>query len=369
LEIDWAMPDWSIPSSIEEASTLPGAFYTDPTIYDLSRECVFAPSWQFVGDVELARVPGQVHPFTLLEGCLDEPLVLTRDTDDCLHLLSNVCTHRAALVVEGPGNERFLRCRYHGRRFGLDGCFQSMPEFEGVCGFPSPADDLARVPLAQWGPFLFASAAPHHPFEEWIAPIVQRLGWLPLNEFRFDRSRARDYVVQAHWALYCDNYLEGFHIPFIHADLNAAIDYGTYSTEIERYCNLQLAFSSDGGNVFDLPRESPDFGQPVSAYYYWLFPNTMLNFYPWGLSVNVVRPMGPDRTRVSFLPYVWRPEKLGAGAGGDLDRVEREDEAVVESVQRGVRSRFYDRGRFSPAREQGVHHFHQLLAECLAGPK
>jgi choline monooxygenase len=91
----------------------------------------------------------------------------------------------------------------------------------------------------------------------------------------------------------------------------------------------------------------------------------MLNFYPWGLSVNVVRPLGPDFMKVSFIPYVWREELLGRGSGADLDRVEREDEAVVELVQRGVRSRFYDRGRFSPTREKNVWHFHRLLAEFL----
>jgi choline monooxygenase len=90
-----------------------------------------------------------------------------------------------------------------------------------------------------------------------------------------------------------------------------------------------------------------------------------MNFYPWGLSINVVRPLAVDSTRISFLTYVWKPELLERGAGSGLDQVEREDEAVVEAVQRGVRSRSYDRGRYSPAREQGVHHFHRLLAEAL----
>jgi len=70
---------------------------------------------------------------------------------------------------------------------------------------------------------------------------------------------------------------------------------------------------------------------------------------------------------VSFLAYVWDPAELDRGAGSGLDRVEREDEAVVESVQRGVRSRLYERGRYSPDREQGVHHFHRMLAGALAG--
>jgi len=329
------------------------------------REQVFARSWQFIGDHDDVRVPGAVKPFTLLEGSLDEPMVLTRDTDDHLHLLSNVCTHRGMQVVEGCGNERYLRCRYHGRRFGLDGKFQHMPEFEQVCNFPTPGDNLPKVPFGSWSKLLFAGVAPETSFEETYKPIIDRLGWLPLNEFMFRPDLSRDYMVRANWALYVDNYLEGFHIPFIHAALNDKLDYTNYHSELHDRCNLQLAYGKDAEDVFDLPKDSVDFGKPISAYYYWVFPNTMLNFYPWGLSVNVVRPLGPELTKASFLCYVWDETKMGRGAGGDLDRVEREDEVVVELVQRGVRSRFYDRGRFSPTREINTWHFHRLLSEFL----
>ncbi len=91
----------------------------------------------------------------------------------------------------------------------------------------------------------------------------------------------------------------------------------------------------------------------------------MLNFYPWGLSVNIVKPVKKDLTRVSYLTYVSDEKKLGTGAGADLETVELEDQRVVESVQKGIRSRFYDRGRYSPAREQGTHHFHRLIAEFM----
>src|SRR3569832_975215 len=116
--------DMCVDASIESASTLPSRFYTDPEIYRLSIERLFASRWQFIGDNSLAKVPGAVAPFTLLEGALDEPLLLTRDLEDKLHLVSNGRTHRGIMVCEGAGNERFLRCRYHGRRFGLDGRFQ-----------------------------------------------------------------------------------------------------------------------------------------------------------------------------------------------------------------------------------------------------
>jgi len=143
------------------------------------------------------------------------------------------------------------------------------------------------------------------------------------------------------------------------------IDYGAYAVELERYSVLQVAVAKSGETAFDTPPSHRDAGKLVGAYYYWLFPTTMFNVYPWGISVNVVVPLAVDRTRVSFLPFVWDERKREQGAGGGLDRVEREDEAIVEAVQRGVRSRLYDRGRYSPTREAGVHHFHRLLAEFM----
>ena len=108
-------------------------------------------------------------------------------------------------------------------------------------------------------------------------------------------------------------------------------------------------------------------GLRLAAYYGWLFPNLMLNVYPWGLSVNVVEPVSPSHTRVHFRSYVADPSRLAEGAGGALDAVELEDEAAVLSVQRGLRSRLYRQGRYAPHHEQGVHHFHRLLAQALRG--
>ena len=87
----------------------------------------------------------------------------------------------------------------------------------------------------------------------------------------------------------------------------------------------------------------------------------MLNFYPWGLSVNIISPVSVNRTKIIYHGYVWDEEKLGKGAGGDLDKVEMEDQFVVEATQQGVSSSAYERGRYSPNRETGVHHFHRIL--------
>ncbi len=357
-----------IDPDIRRAHTLPGWVYTDPQVFERQRAGLFPRTWHWVAGTEAVRVPGMLHPFTLLPGLTDEPLLLARDRDDRLHCLSNVCTHRGMLVCEGGGVQNVLRCRYHGRRFGLDGRCLSMPEFEEVQGFPAPADDLPRVPLERWKELLFVALDPAHSFADWIQPLEARCGHLPLEHAAFDASRSRDYLVHANWALYCDNYLEGFHIPYVHAELADAVDYGAYRTERFAWANVQIGVAAGGEEAFDLPPGHPDEGLRVAAWWWWLWPSTMLNFYPWGLSINVVEPLAVDRTRVRFLAYVWDRARLGQGAGAALDRVEREDEAIVEAVQRGTASRAYDRGRYSPAREQGVHHFHGLLAGALGQP-
>ena len=354
-----------IDPNIARASTLPAAVYSDPAYYRLQKDAVFARSWQWVGDADRVKAPGHVLPFTLLEGCLDEPLVLAADESATLRCLSNVCTHRGTLVVEGEGHLRSLRCRYHGRRFAMDGSFVSMPEFDGAEHFPSPADDLPQLMLHRWGPLLFSGIDPAISFEEWIAPVEARVGWMPLDQFRRDAKSSRDYLLDANWALYCDNYLEEFHIPYVHQGLSEQLDYNSYYTETFPCGSLQMGIAKPGETVFDLPANHIDKGKNVAAFYFWLFPNLMLNFYPWGLSLNLVNPLGVARSRVSFISYMWNESLRDKGVGGDIHKVEMEDEEVVESVQRGVSSRLYNRGRFSPRREVGTHHFHQLLAQYM----
>src|SRR5262249_2723855 len=189
----------------------------------------------------------------------------------------------------------------------VDGRFLSMPEFERAERFPSAADSLPAVPFGVWGGFVFASLAPAMPLAELLGGIEPRVGWLPWGELAFDAARSRDYLVRANWALYCDNYLEGFHIPYVHAGLAGALDYSGYRTELLPPGSRQVRIAAGGEEAFEIPPSAPDAGQRIAAYYVWLFPNTMLNVYPWGVSVNVVRPLAVDRTRVSFLSYVWDP--------------------------------------------------------------
>jgi len=356
---------FNIHPEIAKAETLPASFYKDESIFEIVKEHVFLKSWQWIGDENLVRQSQSAHPFVLLDNYLTEPMLLTKDKEEHISCLTNVCTHRGNLVALNPGKTKKLTCLYHGRRFNLKGKFEHMPEFDEAKDFPRPCDDLHKFPLKKWGPFLFAGLNPTFDFQTVIDKMNERIGFLPLHEFFLNKSLSKDFLVHAHWALYCDNYLEGFHVPFVHEDLNAVLDYGSYKTEVYQYCNLQIGYTDEATEVFDLPEGHIDYGKNVAAYYYWVFPNMMFNFYPWGLSVNIVKPLDINRTKVSFISYVYDASKLEKGAGSGLDKVEQEDEDVVENVQKGVRSSFYKAGRFSPTREQGVHHFHRLIAEFI----
>lgn len=360
------MENFFVEGDISRARTISTEVYKSAAFFEMAKEKIFAGSWQFEGDTDMIKSPGSCHPFILLEKFLDEPLLITRDEKNNLHCLSNVCTHRGNLMVYEICKVTNLRCRYHGRTFHLDGQFKSMPEFKEVKDFPKPDDNLTSLPLFQWGNLLFTSLDQRYSADVFFNDMMQRISWMPLEEFHYRPDLCKDYYINANWALYCENYLEGFHIPFVHAALNAAIDFTDYSTELfYPFSSLQIGVSKTGENYFDIPVSSPDHGRKIAAFYFWVFPNMMFNFYPWGLSINTVQPQAVNRTKVSFHIYVWKEELRSTGAGDELDKVEMEDEEIVQQVQKGIRSRFYKQGRYSVTREKGTHHFHELLAHFL----
>ena len=362
-----ADPRFAIHADVARAHTIDKAFYLDEAVWAQARERIFARAWHWLGPQPAAAEPGSLVPHTLLPGLLDEPVLLARDAGGALRALSNVCTHRGKLLVEAPCKAEHIRCGYHSRRFELDGTLRFMPGFEGVRDFPTPADHLPRLALADWAGHAFTALDPALPFDTLAAEMRERLAWLPAHTWRADASRAREFVFDAHWALYVENYLEGLHIPFVHPALNQALDMANYRYELGAASVLQLALAREGETAFEPPPGHPDHGLRVAAWYWWLWPNVMVNVYPWGLSMNLVMPLSPSRTRVIFRSFVADPTLLGQGAGGALDPVEMEDEAAVLSVQQGIRSRLYQRGRYSVQHERGTHHFHRLVAAALAG--
>ena len=340
---------FEIDEDIARARTLPAAVYRDPRLLDLARERVFAPSWQLVPEADRLSAETNVVPFTLLpasstsrsswraERARQLPLERLRPSGQPRGARSGK-SERLPLRLSRP----VLRAR---RSLRLDA------RVRGGEGLPRPSNDLRRVEHGALGPLRFVSLAPALSLDALLRPLRERVGWLPFERCVLDPTRSRDYTVRASWALYVDNYLEGFHVPFVHRALARTLDYASYTTEVFDWSNLQVGVAAEGEEAFDPPAGSLDHGRRIAGYYFWLFPNTMLNLYPWGI-LGEPRPAEGAGPHGGALPRLRLGSLEAREGGGRVARPGRlEDEAVVEAVQKGVRSRLYERGRYSAKRE------------------
>jgi choline monooxygenase len=332
------------------ASTPPSRWYTDPAFLARERDRVFARTWQLVGRAEQVAEPGDY--FTAIVA--GEPLVVARGADDALRAFSNVCRHRAGPVASGEGRRKSFRCGYHGWTYALDGRLLNAPEFEGVECFSRDSTRLPEFRVETWGALVFVN------LDAGCAPLAEAFGDLPrqVDLAGMRLVERRDWSVECNWKAYVDNYLEGYHIPVVHPSLNRMLDYAEYRVETRGLYSIQ---------------HSPIRGASAGdeARYFWVFPNLMLNVYPDNFSTNLVVPVDAERTLTIFEWFAREPERpevrdgLRVGVERSVE-VQDEDVAICEAVQRGLRSRGYSSGRYSVKRENGVHHFHGLLAKYLA---
>lgn len=330
---------------IEDAWTPPSAWYFDAALYALEREAVFARSWQPVARV--AQIP-EVGDY--VAGCFaGEPWLVVR-AEDGIRAFSNVCRHKGREVVTGSGNASELVCGYHAWSYDLEGTLRSAPKMAGVRGFDRAAMSLPPLQTRVWGPWIFVS---HDPVELELDELTRRLDASGWSDLRWVASRS--WTVECNWKVYVDNYLDGgYHVPHMHPSLSAQLDMSTYGTELFDAYSIQ----SSGGDA-----ERTEGG----ALYAWIHPNFMINRYGACLDSNHVVPLGSTRCRIDydfFFARSMREDEIAASMR-QSDVTQREDIEICESVQRGLGSRHYDRGRYAPRVEQGEHHFHRLLARCF----
>ena len=354
---------FSFDPDIRRASTIPSILYIDPASFALETERVFGRTWQLVGRTDQAAEPGQY--FTAEIGV--EAIVVVRD-GAVLRGFHNICRHRAGPVAEGCGKRQTLQCRYHGWTYRLNGELLRAPEMEAACDFTAAAMHLVPIQVATWGPLVFANLDPAAPsLEHFFDDIAERSERFAVTTMRYVGRKS--WTIACNWKTYVDNYLEGYHIPVVHPTLHKELDYDEYKVELHRYYSLQHA-PIRAGRGGDRKYEATTAGE--EAQYYWVFPNLMLNIYQGQMQTNVVIPRGVDSCEVVFEWYAHEPpadvatdptwSKLMAFS----DEIQAEDIEICERVQKNLRSRSYDRGRYAPTRENGVHHFHSLLHEYLS---
>jgi choline monooxygenase len=368
---------FKIESDIVRAWTLPSTLYTDADVFAAEKEKIFARTWQVVGHASQVAQPGDYFTTELV----GEPLVFVRGSDGRLRGFYNVCRHRAGPPAEGCGSRKLFRCGYHGWTYGLDGSLISATEIEGVEGFR--AEDFALMPVRteEWFNLIFANLDREAP------PLLEVLGELPKQAEKFPFAgmklyERRTYDMKCNWKTYVDNYLEGYHLPSVHPGLNGELDYNAYTVEPhlgnvegsgrERFYGYVRQFSPiRGAQPGDAtPRRYQHASEDLTTDYFWIFPNWMLNCYPDNVSLNIVLPMEPERTLAIFEWYLPEKDHAMPAAKASVefsDQIQKEDVAICEAVQKNLRSRSYSRGRYSVKQEKGVHAFHRMYAERMAG--
>jgi choline monooxygenase len=357
------LASYNAAAALPDAYTIPAPWYTDARIARLELQNVFSRTWQSVGRAAQVEKPGQYVTATVA----NEPVVVVRGSDGKLRAFYNVCRHHAMTVMNEPcGHAQHMRCPYHGWTYNLEGELRGMTEFEGVCNFDRAQNGLVPIRVETWENFIFVNLDPH------AAPLRDFLGALvglatPLNFAGLQFVERRSYIQQCNWKVYVDNFLDGgYHVPHMHKGLNSVLDYTNYTIEnVDRCCVQSSPVAVDKSSEASAAATR----KGDRAYYFWQYPNFMLNWYEGYLDTNLVIPLGVDRCEVIFdfyfgdiseaqMPYV--RESMGVS-----ERVQQEDIVICDGVQRGLSSRAYQAGRLSVRREAGEHLFHRLLAADL----
>jgi phenylpropionate dioxygenase-like ring-hydroxylating dioxygenase large terminal subunit len=357
-------------SDLDHGFSLPASWYTDPVIVDLEHERIFRHSWQYAG--RSAQV-SNVGDYFVAMAC-DLPVVVVR-SEEGLRAFVNVCRHRRHEVMSGAGNKRVLQCPYHAWTYGLDGCLRAAPRSEREVGFNKEDFPLVPVQVDTWGPWVFVNpdleAGPLASILGQLPQIIAQSGLDP-NELQF--WQRDEWVRNANWKAMLENFLECYHCPTQHPDFSAIIDVNPdhYSLEPHEWFLSQVgpvrSAVLEGKSKKKIAYDAR--GAVTQSQYHFLWPNFTISINPGypNLSVAVWMPDGPGRSRGFSEQFfgVGVPEDFARDMMAFDDQVGAEDDALTDSVQRGLRAGVPAQGRFLVESEQLVIRFQKMVLSALS---
>lgn len=341
---------------IERSETIPSAWYTSAEVFRFDQEMLLAGHWQYMCHEDRVTEPGQYA----VEVVAGQSLLLVRGNDGKLTCFFNVCRHRGGPLAKEDGRGKVLRCLYHAWTYDLQGKLIGAPKFEGVENFDKEKCRLPQVAIKVWQGLVFADiSGKAPPFEDYFNGIAERI--LPINLGDMSFSFRTVYDMKCNWKVYVDNFMEGYHILPVHPELAKILDVAGYKTELETHRVLQWGKIQPGDHPYHVTEGS--------AFYYFIFPNIMLNILPGRLQVNSILPVAPDRTITVFdFFYTEKDEAklavLKEDDGRISDLIQKQDIEICELVQKGLESRSYDKGRLSVLEEKGVYGFQTNLRKA-----
>ena len=343
-------------NTIENQFTLPSKWYFENSYLEREKTEIFLKEWQLVGSRTQIRNPGEI----LLAEVANNPVIVICQKDNTLKAFYNVCQHRGGPLAYENCSVSKLQCKYHGWVYELNGDLKNARGFNEA---ELNVEDFGLQPIhvTEWMGQVFVnlSNSPQD-LNQHIDEIKTLTSPIDFSDYVFKFRES--YQINCNWKVYMDNFLEGFHIPFVHPELNKVIDYKSYKTEIYERFSLQWC---------PLDSELSPYGKSANseenkAFYFTIYPNIILNIAPGRLQTNIVEPKSSKTCVVHFDYHFDNPEEADIEQDADFsEMVQQEDILICENVQKGLESKGYDKGKFSPLNEKGVFHFQSLVKSSL----
>ncbi|MGH6719339.1 MAG: aromatic ring-hydroxylating oxygenase subunit alpha [Alphaproteobacteria bacterium] len=328
---------------------LPGSYYYDPAVFAREATAIFHATWQYVGHVSMLPRPGSY----IVREILDQSVVVARDLKGDLRAFFNVCQHRAHRLLEGEGTlGAVITCPYHAWVYGLDGALRTARGAEtgfDTGAFPLAKVRLAEVRLASFLGFLFVNLDGRaEPFEAVAGALHAEVASFSPGAAELTCADRSTYRLKANWKVSVENYDECLHCPNRHPTLvGNALDWSSYRIAVHPYHHSHT--SRDRAADLGYGTTTAGAAKPREFGSWLLWPNWCLEAYPGGnLTVFHHVPLGPELMVQQcewYFPHA-TPTAKEREVIDFVDVVRKEDIPICESVQRGLHSLGYRRGRF-----------------------
>lgn len=362
---------------IAQASTLPPWAYTSEEWYRREVEQVFLKEWIMVTRVEEVPNPGDYVRIDMFE----EPMLVVRDNDNTVRVLSPACRHRGTEVASGRGNAARFTCPYHGWSYSLKGDLIGIPGMHGVEGFDKKEWGLRPIRSEIWGGFVFVNFDPN------ARPLLETMQTLPerFKSYRFEDmivTQKWENRVEANWKIWLENSREGYHVEVVHAATYRRFyqNRGESNWRTNGVPGVYEVLSGTNDDGLYLPRNPPfPFVEGLSqedrdsTHFVIFYPLLLLNIAPSHMAFHQLFPEGPNATTL----VTWMCFPRSTVARPDFEKeVQRyyeipemffpEDKTACASVQKGLRSRLAEPGRFS-LEEKPCYEFANYLLDRVVG--
>ncbi len=357
-----------------------GHYYTDPDIHRLELEKVFHHEWNYF--CHQSQIPNAGDYMTGVVG--EESLYVIRGRDDVIRAFYNVCQHRGHELLKGTGNiKSVVVCPYHAWSYDMEGNLRGAPKMREVKGFDRSQVRLSPIGVEVVGGFVFLNFDPDaRPFREMAPEFEPILTSMVAEVGALQFVKRKDYDIGANWKIVTENFLEAYHVEFsgeAHRALGHIIDVGTYRFNIS---GRTIEYTAGGGAAEVIPYDvnaRDDFTNSRNAPFHqvFLYPHMTFSVFPGTnmLFVFNMRPNGPERTAEEIIYFTLDGSMSAPTETAEAyvsDSLNPEDIALVEGVQRGLRSSGYNPGRLMVDEnaeagwgEQFIHHFNQLNLAAL----